>query len=121
MKLKHVRCVVRSSYSVREIAETIPEFNPSDNMSLSAEQIVNRVNVAVAAYKWEEKRLMPAIYGKLKGSAKLWIESWVEFYSDWHHFATKLIKAFGVRLDEAKVHRKMTTTCRGKDLDISFG
>ena len=54
-------------YSVREIAETIPELDPSNDMPLTAEQFVNRVNTARASYGWGKN---PSD-GKLKGAARL--------------------------------------------------
>lgn len=56
----------RSLYSVKEIAESIPEFDPTDMQSITAEHFVERVNAAINAYKWDEKGLMLAVFGKMK-------------------------------------------------------
>lgn len=108
----------RNAYTVKEIAETIPEFNPTDDRSLSAEQFVDRVDTAIAAYNWEEKGLMLAIYSKLKGSAKLWLDGSVEMYSNWAELSEKLIEEFGSHLDEAEIHRKLSNTHREKNENV---
>ena len=66
---------INQRYSVKEIAETIPEFDPTNDMSLTAEQLVKRVNTARASYGWDEKSMLLAVYGKLKGVARLWLDA----------------------------------------------
>lgn len=102
----------RNSYSVKEIAETIPEFDPTNEMSLSAEQFVDRVNTAMEAYEWQEKSLLLAVYSKLKGVAKLWLDASLELYPTWEKLAKSLIDEFGTTLDEAEIQRRMQNAAR---------
>ncbi|XP_017464835.1 PREDICTED: uncharacterized protein LOC108358171 [Rhagoletis zephyria] len=73
----------RSSYSVKEIAEAIPEFDPTNESSISVEQFVERVNSAIQAYQWEEECLLLAVYSRLKGAAKHWLNSTEKLYASW--------------------------------------
>lgn len=61
----------KNNYSVKEIAEMIPDFDPTNEASITVEQFVDRVNSAITAYKWEEKCLVLAVYSRLKGTAKI--------------------------------------------------
>jgi len=61
--------------SVKEIANTLPEFDPSDDNAISVNQFIDRFNKVVDAYQWDEKFLLLAIYTKLKGTAKMWLDS----------------------------------------------
>ncbi|CAD6995211.1 unnamed protein product [Ceratitis capitata] len=70
----------RSNYSVKEIAETIPDFDPTNDSSISVEQFVDRVSSAIEAYQWEEKCGLLAVYSPLKGAAKLWVNSTENMY-----------------------------------------
>jgi len=56
--------------SVEEIANTLPEFDPSDDNAISVNQFIDRVNKVVDAYQWYEKFLILAIYTKLKRQPK---------------------------------------------------
>ncbi|XP_017460837.1 PREDICTED: uncharacterized protein LOC108354156 [Rhagoletis zephyria] len=102
----------RSSYSVKEIAETIPEFDPTNESSISVEQFVERVNSAIQAYQWEEKCLLLAVYSRLKGAAKLWLNSTEKLYSSWSELSKCLCEEFSCVPDEADTHFKMSQAAR---------
>ncbi|XP_067635211.1 uncharacterized protein [Eurosta solidaginis] len=102
----------RSGYSVKEIAETIPEFDPTNESSVSVEQFVERVNSAVQAYQWEEKCFLLAVYSRLKDAAKLWLDSTEKLYSSWSELSKCLCEEFSCVPDEADIHFKMSQTTR---------
>lgn len=101
--------------SVREIAETIPEFDPTNESSLSVEQFVERVESAIQAYQWEEKCLLLAVYSRIKGAARLWLDSLQNLHSNWKDFAIELKKEFASSQDEAEIHFKMISAVRKGD------
>ncbi|XP_049308554.1 uncharacterized protein LOC125777493 [Bactrocera dorsalis] len=100
------------NYSVKEIAETIPDFDPTSESSITVEQFVDRVNGAMSAYKWEEKCLLLAVYSRLKGAAKIWLNSTDKLYSNWNELSTKLCEEFSCIPDEADIHYKMSQAVR---------
>jgi hypothetical protein len=98
--------------SVKEIANTLPEFDPSDDNAISVDQFVDRVNKVVDAYLWDEKFLMLAIYSRLKGPAKMWLDSSPILHTTWNNFANALRDEFGANPDEAEVHFSMASATR---------
>ncbi|XP_046811925.1 uncharacterized protein LOC124421142 [Lucilia cuprina] len=108
-----------ANYSVREIAETIPEFDPTNELSLSVEQFVERVDSAIQAYRWEEKCLLLAVYSKMKGAARLWLDSLQVLHSKWNDFSRELIKEFAASQDEAEIHFKMISAVRKSDEKVT--
>ncbi|XP_017464615.1 PREDICTED: uncharacterized protein LOC108358012 [Rhagoletis zephyria] len=44
--------------SVKEIAEKLPTFDPTNELSLCVEKFIERVEQARSAYQWEERSLM---------------------------------------------------------------
>ncbi|XP_053968427.1 uncharacterized protein LOC128869850 [Anastrepha ludens] len=101
--------------SVKEIAETLPTFDPTNELSLPVEKFVERVNQAHSAYQWNERSLMLAVFSKLKGVAKLWLDASPECYSNWTIFAERLIEEFGTKPNEAEIHYKMNSSVRKFD------
>ena len=99
--------LINQRYSVKETVETIPEFDPTNDMSLTAEQLVKRVNTARASYGWDEKSMLLAVYSKLKGVARLWLDASEVLFPNWAELSTNLIEGFGIKLNEAEVHQKM--------------
>jgi len=93
--------------SVKEIANTLPEFDPNDDNAISVNQFIDRVNKVVDAYQWDEKFLLLAIYTKLKGPAKMWLDSSPILHTTWKNFAEAIQDAFGANPDEAEVHFNM--------------
>jgi len=69
--------------SVKEIANTLPEFDPNDDHAISVNQFIDRVNKVADAYQWDEKFLLLAIYTKLKGPAKMWLDSSPILHTTW--------------------------------------
>lgn len=61
--------------SVKEISNTLPEFDPTNNASITVEQFIDRVNKVANAYKWEDKFLLLAVYTRLKGAARMWLDA----------------------------------------------
>lgn len=100
------------NHSVKEIAETIREFDPTRESSISVGQFIHRVNNSLMAYKWDEKCLLLAVYSKMKGVAKMWLDSTPTLYSNWDEFSESLKYEFRTTCDEADVHFKMRNAIR---------
>ncbi|XP_017488608.1 PREDICTED: uncharacterized protein LOC108376868, partial [Rhagoletis zephyria] len=111
------RTVSRSA-SVKEIAETIPEYDPTSESSLTVTQFVNRVDSAISAYDWDEKCLLLAVYSKLKGVARMWLDAAPTFHSNWPDLARALKNEFGCEFNEAEIHSKMASATRKQNEKI---
>ncbi|KAL7745269.1 hypothetical protein ACLKA6_008313 [Drosophila palustris] len=98
--------------SVKEIAKTLPEFDPSDTNAISVEQFIDRVDNVSNAYNWDDKFLLLAIYSQLKGPAKMWFDSSPVLHTSWRAFANALRDEFGTTPDEAEIHYAMTNAIR---------
>jgi len=98
--------------SVKEIANTLPEFDPSNVNAISVEQFIERVDKVMNAYQWEDKFLMLAICSQLKGSAKMWYDSSPILHTTWREFANALREEFGSTPDEAEIHYAMANAIR---------
>ncbi|XP_062121981.1 uncharacterized protein LOC133835860 [Drosophila sulfurigaster albostrigata] len=98
--------------SVKEIANTLPEFDPSDKNAITAKQFIDRVNKVVDAYNWDQKCLLLAIYTRLKGPAKMWLDSSSVVHTRWSNFAEALNDEFGIEPDEAEIHFTMANATR---------
>jgi len=98
--------------SVKEIANTLPEFDPSDDNAISVNQFIDRVNKVVDACQWDEKFLLLAIYTKLKGPANIWLDSSPILHTTWKNFAEDIKDEFGAKPDEAEVHINMANAIR---------
>ncbi|XP_043068710.2 uncharacterized protein [Drosophila bipectinata] len=98
--------------SVKEIADTLPEFDPGDENAISVHQFIDRVDKVVGAYRWDEKFLLLAIYTRIKGPAKLWFDSSPVVHTTWRDFAQAMRDEFGTSPDEAEVHFNMANATR---------
>ncbi|XP_067614932.1 uncharacterized protein [Eurosta solidaginis] len=103
---------VHNRYSVKEIAETIPDFDPTNYLALTAEQFIERVNSAMNAYVWEEKCVLLAVYSRMKGVARLWLDGQQSLFATWRDFSNALIEEFGTKMDEADINYIMSSTTR---------
>ncbi|XP_049303008.1 uncharacterized protein LOC125776162 [Bactrocera dorsalis] len=90
--------------SVKEIANTLPEFDPTNNASITVEQFIDRVDRVVEAYRWDEKFLLLAIYTRLRGVARMWLDASPTLHTTWGNFADALRHEFGSDRDEAEIH-----------------
>ncbi|KAL7725688.1 hypothetical protein ACLKA6_013304 [Drosophila palustris] len=84
--------------SVKEIAKTLPEFDPSDTNAISVEQFIDRV----------DKFLLLAIFSLLKGPAKMWFDLSPVLHTSWRAFANALRDEFGTTPNDAEIHYAMT-------------
>ncbi|XP_041451951.1 uncharacterized protein LOC121405348 [Drosophila obscura] len=98
--------------SVKEIANTLPDYDPSDDNAISVDQFIDRVNRVVEAYQWDEKFLLLAIYTRLKGPAKMWLDSSPVLHTTWSDFAAAIRDEFGSNPDVAEVHFNMANATR---------
>ncbi|XP_041451297.1 uncharacterized protein LOC121404945 [Drosophila obscura] len=75
-------------------------------------QFIDRVNRVVEAYQWDEKFRLLAIYTRLKGPAKMWLDSSPVLHTTWSDFAAAIRDEFGSNPDEAEVHFNMANATR---------
>ncbi|XP_017478475.1 PREDICTED: uncharacterized protein LOC108368193 [Rhagoletis zephyria] len=98
--------------SVKEIANTLPEFDPISDKSITVEQFIDRVNKVIEAYRWDEKFLLLAIYTRLNGVARMWLDASPVLHTTWADFANALKSEFGTTHDEAEIHFLMSNATR---------
>ena len=58
------------SFSVREISDILPEFDPVGKTN-NARKLISRIIALHYVYQWDEKLLLFAAQSKLRGYAKL--------------------------------------------------
>ncbi|XP_070854122.1 uncharacterized protein [Drosophila suzukii] len=91
------------------------DINEINNESIPVQatnNFIDRVNKVVDAYQWDEKFLLLAIYTKLKGPAKMWLDSSPILHTTWKNFADAIKDEFGANPDEAEVHFNMANATR---------
>ncbi|XP_067616482.1 uncharacterized protein [Eurosta solidaginis] len=98
--------------SIKEISETIPELYPTNPQSLTVEQFTDRVSSVVQAYQFDEKCVLLAVYSRLRGVARMWLDAQPRVHTSWNDFSNDLVAEFGVHLDEAQIHRVMGENVR---------
>ncbi|XP_036334802.1 uncharacterized protein LOC118745459 [Rhagoletis pomonella] len=98
--------------SVKEIANTLPEFDPISDKSITVEQFIDHVNKVIEAYRWDEKFLLLAIYTRLNGVARMWLDASPVLHTTWADFANALKSEFGTTHDEAEIHFLMSNATR---------
>lgn len=103
---EHVQ-VRRSMCSISEISAMLPSFDPTDRLSLDAEQFVRRVDRLQMVYRWNETLLLFATVTKLKGPAKQWHDSVETDLDTWQKFSIELCAQFPLRTNEADIHRQL--------------
>ncbi|XP_065358751.1 uncharacterized protein LOC135952661 [Calliphora vicina] len=109
----------RNVYSVKEISDTLPEYDPTKDSIFSVEQFIDRVEKSMRAYDWDERCLMLAIYSKLKGPARLWLDASADLFVTWPDLATALKQEFSTVPDEADIHFKMSNATRKNEESIN--
>lgn len=97
---------------VNDIIHILPSFDPNDN-SLSSVQFVGRVEQLLHVYEWNEKLLLFAVQAKLKGAAKMWIDSAQIVYVNWSHFVKDFLDHFPSVINSADVHIELMNMRRG--------
>lgn len=105
------------SFTVREIAEMLPEFDPADKTNGCATKFIRRVRDLQDVYKWEERLLVFAAQSKLRGFARTWSDSNPQVFRYFDEFAEMLIIDFPSRVNEAQVHVEMINTIRPQNED----
>lgn len=99
-------------FSVREIADVLPMFNPFDKLNPSAVHFIQRIRDLDEVYEWDDKLLLFATQTKLMGFAKTWYDGLSVVFRDFESFAAELIEAFPVHINEADVHQEMIQSHR---------
>ena len=99
----------KSMVGYREIAEQLlPEFEPSLTLGFTAVKWVRRVESIASAYGWDESMLLAQSVSKLRGAAKLWLNSVAEEVHSWEAFKKGLLYCFPSVEDQADVHLSLT-------------
>lgn len=99
-------------FTLRDIAEMLPECNPLDEKSSTAKNFIKRIRDLNAVYVWDNKLLLFAAQSKLRGYAKNSNDSSAVRYEKFDDFASDLMRDFPSRIDEADVHIEMLNTKR---------
>ncbi|XP_037942457.1 uncharacterized protein LOC119675337 [Teleopsis dalmanni] len=102
----------RNAHSIQEIAEVLPEFDPTNEDSITATQFVERVEAVMSVYAWAEKSVLLAVYSRLKGVARMWVDASPRMHATWKEFSNELVTEFGCEYDEADVHYNMSRVAR---------
>ena len=67
-----VQAPVRQTFSIKEVADVFPTFDPVNKVCNSAKQFVQRIQNLQAVYEWPDKILLFASQLRLIGHAKSW-------------------------------------------------
>ena len=99
------------SFSVREISDILPEFDPVEKTN-NAREFISRIIALHNVYQWDEKLFLFAAQSKLRGYAKLWCDSQANVFCNFNNFAIKLQQDFPSRVVEADIHIEMLKKTR---------
>lgn len=66
----------------QENADTLSMYDPIDVRSRTARQFVDRIESLCQVYDWGDKLLLFAAQSKLRGYAKMWIDSMLTVFND---------------------------------------
>ncbi|XP_037953796.1 uncharacterized protein LOC119683966 [Teleopsis dalmanni] len=109
----------RNAHFIRKIAEVLPKFDPMNEDSITATQFVERVEAVMSVYAWPEKSAVLAVYSRLKGVARMWVDASPRMHATWKEFSNKLITEFGCEYDEADIHYNMSRVVRRQNETIT--
>lgn len=101
-----------------DISEILVEFDPMNKTGLSAEQWINRVQHLSRFYGWTERESLHYAIGRLRGNAKKWFHNQESLFLNFRIFSEELCKQFSIRLDEADIHRQLSTRKKKTDETI---
>lgn len=99
-------------FTIREIADILPEFNPIDKSVNSADKFIKRIRDLASVYDWDQKLVLFAAQSKLKGFAKSWNDNSSVVYQNFDDFAEDLVRDFPLRLNTADVHIELLNSVR---------
>lgn len=108
-------------FTVREIVDTLPEFDPIGKNN-SATQFISRIRDLNSVYDWDDRLLLFAAQSKLRGYAKSWNDGHATVFKNFDEFALNLIDDFPSMTNEADVHLEMINSprTRGEGVDEYF-
>lgn len=106
-------------FSLRDISDVLPEFDPENHSKVHSFQFVERVTRLREAYKWEESMLVLAAQSKLRGNAKIWSDTQVVVYRRWADFSAELLLHFPKQQHEADAHIAMVNAARNANEAIT--
>jgi len=113
-EIVHTSTITRHA-SVKEIANTLPEYDPKDENDISVDQFIDRINRVIDAYHWDEKLLLLANYTRLKGAARMWLDASPVLHTTWSEFSNAIRDEFGSTPDKAEIHYIMSNVRRQKE------
>lgn len=106
-------------FSLRDISDVLPEFDPEDHSKLDSVQFVERVTRLYEAYGWDESMLVLAAQSKLRGNAKIWADTQTVVGRRWTEFSAKLLLHFPQKQHEADAHISMVNATRNSNETIT--
>lgn len=104
---------------MRDIADVLPEFDPSNHSNLDSNQFIQRISNLYHAYGWNEGRLVLAAQSKLRGTAKTWSDTQTVVHRSWADFAAQFLLNFPAHQHEADAHICMVNTSRDTSESIT--
>ncbi|XP_037942537.1 uncharacterized protein LOC119675411 [Teleopsis dalmanni] len=112
----------RNAHSIREIAEVLPEFDPTNEDSITATQFVERVEAVMSVYAWPEKSVLLAVYSRLKGVARMWVDASPRMHATWKEFSNELVTEFGRRhnLSEMAITKYAREGLKHRELQMAI-
>ncbi|GLV45966.1 hypothetical protein CBL_02916 [Carabus blaptoides fortunei] len=93
----------------------LPEFDPARMTGLSATQWIQRVDGVGTAYSWDDSLKLVHPVNKLRGAAKLGMNSLVSEVTTWNSFRQVLLHSFASVSDQAEIHLQLTKRTRERD------
>lgn len=99
----------------KEIADMIPEFNPSKLSSLSSNQWVRKTESIGSAYSLDGTTLALHAAMKLRGAARLWHDGAPDCATTWDRFKCAFLEAFPTSTNEADVHAELMRRKKRKE------
>lgn len=106
-------------FSLRDISDILPEFDPDSPASVDCPQFVDRVTRLFNAYGWDERMLVLAAQSKLRGNAKIWADTQTTVHQFWAEFYGQLKLNFPNNQTEANAHIAMVNATRKPSESIS--
>lgn len=99
-------------FTYQQIADSLPFFDPSNTHGMTANKFISKIDKLNAVYGWEDQLLLYASQSKLRGYAKMWIDSCEETFSTFIEFADALCDEYPDTACEADIQRQLVLAKR---------
>lgn len=90
-----------------DVKQIIPEFNPDNNMGLTAEYWVRKLKLFYIQYGWSEFEAMHYATSRLRGPAQLWFHDVTQNDMTFESFCMELIRRFQPVRNEMEIFHRM--------------